>query len=320
MSIKNKRIFMTGGAGFIGASLCERLIDSNEIVVFDTLHRNSIVHSKIAKNRNLKMVKGDVLDKDGMRKAMKGSDIIVHLAAIAGVDSVIGSPIKTMTINYVGTSNALEVANGIGHIDRFVNFSTSEVYGAYAYKKGEEESTNMGAVGAARWTYAISKLAAEHLAHNYYKEHNLPVVSVRPFNIYGPGQVGEGAIQIFINAALGGKYIEVHGDGDQIRSWCYVDDIVDGLMLCLEKDRAVGEVFNIGNPKCTCTILSLAEKVIQVTKSKSKIRFVPKPYVDVELRIPDIDKIRELLKFEPKITLEEGISRTAEWYRARGGK
>ena len=182
----------------------------------------------------------------------------------------------------------------------------------------------MGAVGEARWTYAISKLAGEHLAHSYYKEFGLPVISLRPFNIYGPGQVGEGAIHAFVTRALKNEDILIHGDGDQIRSWCYVDDIVDGILLCLEKREAIGEVFNIGNPKGTITILSLAQKIVDICESKSKIVFVPKSYIDVELRIPRIEKAKKILGYEPKIDLDKGIKRTIEWYKKiktlRGGR
>jgi dTDP-glucose 4,6-dehydratase len=315
MRIRDKRIFITGGAGFIGTNLIERLIEHNEIVVYDTLQRNSIKDSGVMNHENLNLVKGNILDEKKVNDAIKGSDIIIHLAAIAGIDTVIKSPTTTMNVNFIGTRNVLEAALKLDNVERFIDFSTSEVYGSYAYKMGEEDCTSMGAVGAARWTYAISKLAAEHLAHSYYTEFNMPVVSIRPFNVYGPKQTGEGAIHIFIQNAINNQDLEVHGDGDQIRSWCFIDDIIDGIVLCLENKKSIGEVFNIGNPKCTSTILSLAEKVIDVCKSKSKITFVPKPYVDVELRIPDIQKSRSILKFDPKVDLNEGIERTFEWYK-----
>ena len=167
----------------------------------------------------------------------------------------------------------------------------------------------------ARWTYAISKLAGEHLSHSYHKEFDLPVVSIRPFNIYGAGQVGEGAIHIFVRRALKNEDIEVHDEGDQIRSWCFIDDIVDAILLCLEKKESIGHVFNIGNPRGTITIFSLAQKVVEICKSKSRIVFLPKPYVDVELRIPSIEKAKKILGFEPKIELDEGIRRTSDWYK-----
>ena len=211
----------------------------------------------------------------------------------------------------------LETATRLGGCDKFIDFSTSEVCGSLAYKLDESDKPLMGAVGEARWTYAVSKLAAEHLSYSYFKEHGLPVVTVRPFNIYGPGQTGESAIHIFIKHALKDERMEIHGDGDQIRSWCYIDDFVNGVMLALESREADGEVYNLGNPRGTITIYSLALTIKRVLESRSAVDFVPKDYVDVELRIPSIEKARTILGFEPKIDLEEGIKRTAQWYRRR---
>lgn len=314
MVIKNKKFFLTGGSGFIGTKIVERLIKDNEIVVYDTLQRNSLENTDMIEHPNLNLIKGDVLDFEKLKDSIKGSEIVIHLAAIAGIDTVIKSPTKTMNVNYIGTSNLLKVANELKHVYRFIDFSTSEVYGSYAYKRDESDVTTMGAVGEARWTYSISKLAAEHLTHSYHKEFGLPTISIRPFNIYGPGQIGEGAIHNFIKRAINNEDILIHGDGDQIRSWCYVDDIVDGIMLCLENEQVIGQVFNIGNPRATVTILSLAEKIKSIAESSSEIVFVPKNYVDVELRIPDIRKSKELLGYSPKIDLNEGLKRTIEWY------
>ena len=151
--------------------------------------------------------------------------------------------------------------------------------------------------------------------YSYFKEKGFPSVSIRPFNIYGPGQIGEGAIQIFIKNVVKNKNIEIHGDGDQIRSWCYISDMIDGIMLTLENKKAVGEIYNIGNPKGTITINSLAEKIVFLCKSKSKIRYIPKNYVDVELRIPSIEKAEIQLGFKPKVSLDEGIIKTYNWYK-----
>jgi UDP-glucose 4-epimerase len=175
----------------------------------------------------------------------------------------------------------------------------------------------MGTVGEARWTYAVSKLAEEHLAIAYYQEKKLPATVVRPFNVYGPGQVGEGAMRTFILRALRNEPIEIHGDGTQIRAWCYVDDMVDAALLALEHPNAVGQSFNVGNARAVTTIFGLANTVVRVLNSTSKIQFVRKDYADVELRIPSVEKARTLIGFEAKIDLEEGISRTAEYYVAR---
>jgi nucleoside-diphosphate-sugar epimerase len=172
-------------------------------------------------------------------------------------------------------------------------------------------------VGEARWTYAVSKLATEHLAHNYHVQYGLPAVSIRPFNIYGPGQVGEGAIHRFIVRALRGEDLELHNDGSQIRAWCYIDDIVEAVLLVLEKPEAVGHAFNIGNARSVCTIYDLARHVVRISGSASKLRFVEWNHPDVELRIPNIDKARQRLGYEPRVDLEEGLARTIAWYRER---
>jgi len=313
--LSGKKIFMTGGAGFIGTHLIRKLIDENEIIVYDTLTRNSLKKTSFYEHKNLKLIQGDVLDKVKLEGSMNSIDIVIHLAAIAGIDTVIKNPVKTMEVNLIGTYNVLEAAKKQG-VDRFIDFSTSEVYGSHAYKMGEGENTTNGPVGEARWTYSASKLAAEHLSHSYYKEYGLPVISVRPFNIYGPGQVGESAIHKFIVASLKGENLKVVGSGDQIRSWCYVDDLVNAIMLCLTNDKVIGEVFNVGNPEGTITIFGLAEKIISLTNSKSKIEFIPKDYVDVELRVPAVDKAQKLLGYKTQTDLNEGIRKTIEWYQS----
>ena len=158
--------------------------------------------------------------------------------------------------------------------------------------------STIGSVGEARWTYAVSKLAGEHMAHAYHDELGLPTVTVRPFNVYGPGQIGGGAIRAFIEAALAGDDLTVHGDGSQIRAWCYVDDMVEACSLCLERPEAVGQSFNIGNPRSAVTIFDLAQRIKRLTGCPGEIVFAPLDYVDVELRIPNVEKARELLGFE----------------------
>ena len=172
-------------------------------------------------------------------------------------------------------------------------------------------------MGEARWTYAVSKLATEHLCFTYHKQYGLPTASVRPFNIYGPRQVGEGAVHHFIVRAIAGEPLQIHNDGSQIRAWCYVDDIVRGTLMVLERPEAVGHAFNMGNPRSTVTIFQLAREVVRLSSSRSRIDFVDWPHADVELRIPNMTKARELLGFEPEVDLEEGLLRTISWYRRR---
>jgi len=321
--IKEKKLFITGGAGFIGTNLIKRLITDNEIIVYDNLSRNALKDSGLWDHPKLKIIQGDVLDYKLLKKSLpQDVDFVLHMAAIAGVDTVIKDPVKTMEVNIIGTYHILKALRELKLLDkleRFINFSTSEVFGITAFRADEKAPTNLQPVGEARWTYSVSKLAGEHLTYSYYKQFGLRAVIVRPFNVYGPGQVGEGAIHHFVVRALKNEPLIIHGEGDQIRSWCYIDDMVDGILLCLEKKEAIGEVFNIGNPKGTITILALAEKVIQLAGSSSRIVHVPKTYVDVELRVPSIEKARHLLGFEPKIDLNEGLKRTIEWYRSKIG-
>ncbi|MCB9635650.1 MAG: SDR family NAD(P)-dependent oxidoreductase [Sandaracinus sp.] len=317
--IEGKTICITGGAGFIGTALTRRLVEQNRIRVLDILRRNALAAAGLDQHPNVEVIAGDVRDRDVVAKAVAGADHVIHMASIAGVDTVIGNPVLTMEVSLEGTMNVLRAAHEAGCAERVIDFSTSEVFGSYAFRVREADVTSLGAVGEARWTYAVSKLATEHLAHNYWKQHGLPTVSIRPFNIYGPGQVGEGAIHAFVVRALAGDAISIHNEGDQIRSWCYVDDIVDAIVLAMTRPEAVGETFNIGNPRSTVTIYQLARLVVRLAQSESAIQFVPWDFADVELRIPDVKKAERLLGFRAAVDLEDGIDRTLAWYRAKRG-
>lgn len=313
---RNKKIFITGGCGFISTRLIQKLIHTNQITVYDNFHRNTLSGSSIADHPNLTIIRGSVLDYSKLVSAMQGANIVVHAAAIAGIDTVIKSPTSTMRVNMIGTAKALEAArvNEVG--DRFINFSTSEVFGSYAFKTNENSNTVVGSAGEARWTYAVSKLAAEHLAMAYHHEFSLPVVNVRPFNVYGEGQTGEGAMQIFIRKALANDDINIYGDGSQIRAWCYIDDFIDGLLRCIEHPAAVGESFNIGNSRAVLTTYGLAQTVCRVLNSRSAILHKPPLSADVELRIPSVEKAIRLLGFEAKTAIDEGILKTAAWMQS----
>lgn len=315
--IQNKKIFITGGAGFIANTLIRQYIEHNKITVYDNFHRDTLSGSGLAGHTNMTVIRGDVLNLPLLRESMKGADIVVHAAGIAGIDTVIKNPVKTMQVNMIGTANTLQAAQESGVKSRFIDFSTSEIFGSMAYKSSEEDNTVAGSAGEARWVYAVSKLAGEHLAHAYYKQYNLPVVTVRPFNVYGPGQTGEGAIQIFIKRALQNEDIWINGDGAQIRAWCYVDDFVDCLIRCIEDPKAIGNSFNLGNARAVITTLGLAQTVCRVLKSDSKIGHKPALSADIELRIPSVGKSETILGFKAKVDLEEGILKTAEWMKTQ---
>jgi UDP-glucose 4-epimerase len=313
--IYNKRIFITGGAGFIANTLIKRLADDNQITVFDNFTRDTLSASGYAEHANVSVIRGDVLDYSSLEQSLSDFDVVVHAAAIAGIDTVLKDPIRTMEVNMIGTANVLRAAAKHGVSDRFLDFSTSEIFGSTAMNSREEDLAVTGSAGEARWVYSVSKLAGEHLAKAYHHQHGMPTVTVRPFNVYGPGQTGEGAMQTFIKKALKGETIHIYGDGTQIRAWCFVDDFVECLMRCLESPKAVGQTYNIGNARSAITILSLAQTVCRVLKSKSTIEFKPALSADIALRIPSVEKIEQDLGFKAKVDLEEGIQRTSEYFK-----
>lgn len=313
---RGERILVTGGAGFIGSTFASRIIEENTVVALDTFDRDALRHHPgLAEHPNFKVRNGSILEPKDLADASEGCTMVVHCAAIAGVDTVMNHPAKVMRVNLVGTWNVLEAAAKITGLKRFVDFSTSEVYGAHAWEVGEASDTVVGAVGEPRWTYAVSKLAAEHSTWTFHREYGLPTVTLRPFNVYGPRQIGEGAVHRFVRQALSGQEITVHDDGNQVRSWCYVDDFVDALLRACVMDEAVGHSFNIGNPRATVTTLHLAQEVLRAAGVQVPIRFVPWGKANVHLRVPDISQSRGLLGYEPTVDLAEGLGKTIGWYR-----
>jgi len=314
VSLKRKRVCITGGAGFIGSHLAERLLDDNEVVVYDNLHRNAIQFAHLDNHPNLTFIKGDVMDADATRRAIDGCHIVIHCAAIAGVYSVDRNAVTTMEVNMLGTNQVVRAALA-ARVERFVEFSTSEVYGPFIHKGKEDDLTTIGPVGENRWVYAASKLASEHLSFAHYKEDGLPLVIVRPFNVYGPRQVGDGAIRGMILQALQNAEITLYNDGTQIRAWCYIDDFVDGILRCTEVPEAIGHAFNVGNPQGTVTNFELANMIIRLTNTKSGIVFKPHPGPEVDLRVPSIEKAQTMLGYKPTTSLETGIRQTIPWYQ-----
>ena len=202
LELRDAHVLVTGGAGFIGSHLVERLRTHNRVRVLDIMRRDALRPAGLHDHKNVELVVGDVLDQEAVRRAVKDTDIVIHLASIAGVDTVMRMPTQTMRVSLLGTAFLLEAAQQAGRCRRFLDFSTSEVFGRYAYQVSELDATTVGAVGEARWTYAVSKLATEHLAMTYHRQFQFPAVTLRPFNIYGPRQIGEGAVHHFIVRAL----------------------------------------------------------------------------------------------------------------------
>ena len=317
MALAGKRVLMTGGAGFIGTTLARRLVDANQVIAVDNLHRDALGGTDLAEHENFEFHRADVLDADAIRELAQGATHIVHCAAIAGVDTVRESPVRTMRVNMIGTYNVLEAALATKDtLERFVEFSTSEVFGTHAINAREGNVTTIGSVGEARWTYAVSKLAGEHMAHAYHDELGLPCVTVRPFNVFGPGQVGGGAIKAFTEAALAGRDLVIHGDGAQIRAWCFVDDMVEARAASASSTRP-----RSGRASTSATRARRSRSSTSPTASSGstgaagEIVFQPLHYADVEIRIPNVEKARELIGFEARVELDEGLERTIAWYR-----
>ena len=314
--LEGRRVLITGGAGFIGAALAERLVDHNELVLFDRgFQGSSATLSRAWGHPNLRLVEGDVLDADAVAAAVEGAEVVVHLAAIVGVKNVLARGKDTLETNFLGTSNLLRALQGCQDLHRVVYFSTSEVFGMNSFRAGEETPTSVGPVSEARWTYSIAKLAGEHLVHAYHRETGMPTVIVRPFNVFGPLRLGDHAMLRFILAALNGEDLEVHGDGTQIRSWCYISDFLDGLQRTLIVPEAVGETFNLGNSRNTVTIYDLAQRVVRLTASTARVRFEAIDFSDIDVRVPRLGKAERLLGYRPSVELDEAIIRTADWYR-----
>jgi nucleoside-diphosphate-sugar epimerase len=263
----------------------------------------------------VRTVQGNLLDGVDLRGLCQESDIVVHTAALVGVNKVCNAGRETLQTNYVGTSRLLQALEGNKKLKRFIYFSTSEVFGVNSFRVDENSPPSVGPIAEARWSYAIAKLAGEHLVKAYFREMGMPITIVRPFNIFGPGRTGEHALLRFILNALSGKPLQVHGDGSQIRSWCYIDDFCSALLLMLERSESVGEDFNIGNPSNTLTIYELARKVVDLCGTNAPIRFIDHPFPDISIRVPSLTKSQSLLSYKPRYDLDLALSLTVDWYR-----
>jgi UDP-glucose 4-epimerase len=314
--IRNKNVLITGGAGFIGSTLAERLARDNQVVLLDRLfHDQPVAFTSLHRNPNVRMVEADILEGAKVEDLARESDIVIHAAAIVGVGRVCSYPRETLETNFTGTSRILKALDKSKRLERFIYFSTSEVFGVNSFRVNEVAPTAVGPAAEARWSYAIAKLAGEHLVKAYHRQGGMPVVTVRPFNVFGPRRLGSHAILRFVLNSLMGNPIEVHGDGSQIRSWCYIDDFCDALVEMIARPNAVGEDFNVGNPQNTLTILQLAREVIHVTGRSVPVEFKESPSPDIEIRVPSLEKARQILGYQPTYDLRQGLELTTDWYR-----
>ena len=320
------RALITGGAGFIGSHLAEALLnDGHEVDIIDNLSTGSIRNvGHLKPNPRFKYTIDTLTNEPLLAELIDRNDVIFHFAAAVGVKLIVEEPVHTIETNVHGTEVVLKHAGK--KKKKVVIASTSEVYGKSADVPFREDADLvMGATVKHRWAYACSKAIDEFLALAYYKERNLPVIIVRFFNTVGPRQTGQYGMVLpsFVRQALAGEPITVFGDGSQSRSFTYVGDVVACLMKLIGEPKAIGQVFNIGNRE-EVTILRLAEIVKSRTGSSSPIEFVPydkayeEGFEDMPRRVPDLSKIRELVGYEPKVQLDEIITRVIEYFRSQG--
>jgi len=311
---------ITGGAGFIGSHLTEALVNrGDKVVILDNFFTSSISNLNQVKKK-VNIVEGNILDQTLVRKLVSESDYIVHLAAALGVFNIVNKPLDSLKTNLQGSEIVLEAA------DKFKKpvliASTSEIYGKNEkVPLNEQDDRIIGHPLKSRWSYSEAKAVDESLAYFYYLENKLPIRIVRFFNTVGPRQVGDYGMVVprFVTAALTDQPLQVFSNGDQIRCFCHVDDAVRALVLVMDSDKAVGTVFNIGNNQ-QISILGLAKKVIEITRSKSEILKVPYAeaysdgFEDMQMRVPDISKIKNVLGWAPQIGLDQIIKDIAAFH------
>lgn len=315
-NLRDKTIVITGGAGFIGSHLASKLAPNNRVILLDLAFRHKpIEFAGLLNHPNVQLVEGSLLNGIDLQDLCQDADMVVHTAAVVGVNRVCNAGRDTLQTNYEGTSRLLQALEKSKKLKRFIYFSTSEIFGINSFRVDESSPSSIGPIAESRWSYAIAKLAGEHLMKAYFRETGMPVVIVRPFNIFGPMRTGDHAMLRFILHALRGNSIEVHGDGSQIRSWCYIDDFCAALLLMLERYEAVGEDFNIGNAGNTLTIHELARKVVDLCGTDSPVEFVEHPFPDISIRVPSTAKAQSLLGYKPRYDLNSALRLTVDWYR-----
>jgi UDP-glucose 4-epimerase len=318
------RALLTGGAGFIGSHLAERLLQLGyEVLVIDDLSTGSIENiSHLKSERGFSYTIDSINNESLLAELIDRSDVVFHLAAAVGVKLIVEQPVRTIETNVHGTEVVLKHASKKRKL--VVLASTSEVYGKSTdvpFREGAE--LVLGATVKHRWAYACSKLLDEFLALAYWKERKLPVVIARLFNTVGPRQTGQYGMVLptFVGQAIGGRPLTVFGNGRQSRSFTYVGDVVDALIGLAREPRAVGEVFNIGS-KNEVTIRDLAERVKQLADSDSLIQYVPYDqayeagFEDMPRRVPDLSKIGALIGYEPKLGLDDIIRSVVQYARS----
>ncbi|OYT31410.1 MAG: NAD-dependent dehydratase [Thermofilum sp. ex4484_79] len=321
------RVLVTGGAGFIGSHLVERLLSVGcHVTVFDNFSSGSIENlASVKSHPRIRIVKGDIMDLNTLNEEFRDVDTVFHMAAVVGVKKYVENPLKVLLVNSFGTYNVLEAARKNG-VERIIFASTSEIYGKNKNIPLREDSDRvLGPTNIDRWTYSTAKAFDEHLCFSYMKTYGLKITILRYFNIYGPRQESSeygGVVAIFIKRVLSNKPPIVLGTGKQTRTFTYISDAIDGTMLASEKKEAIGEAFNIGS-RNEITILELANLIIELAGKKGVLKPVIEPYEyfygrsyeDIMRRVPDISKAERILGYKPKVNLRDGLKKTIEWFK-----
>jgi UDP-glucose 4-epimerase len=317
------RILVTGGAGFIGSHLCERLVeDGHTVSAIDDCSTGRILNlSNILKSSKFRLVEGSILDTDLLNRLIEESDYIFHLAAAVGVFNIVNNPLASLLTNIRGTENILEAANSF-NIPVFLT-SSSEVYGKNVSDSlSESDDRILGSPLTLRWSYSEAKAIDESLTYAYHVEKQLETRIVRFFNTVGPRQLGAYGMVVprFIKAALANEPLTIYGDGMQTRCFAHVYDVIDAVVAIAFAKNTVGKVINIGN-NFEISINDLAKKIISETESKSEIVHIPYDdaygdgFEDMERRVPNIDLVKELVGWQPERTLTTILSDIAEEMR-----
>ena len=319
------KALVTGGAGFIGSHLAERLVkEGHKVTVVDNLSTGTLKNIEGLKDKpEFDFVEGDVRDAELMDGLAKRSDVIFHLAAAVGVNLIADNPVHTIETNIVGTEVVLEAANQFGK--KILIASSSEVYGKNeAVPFQEDDDIVLGSTSFSRWSYACSKAIDEFLGLAFYRQHGLGVIIPRFFNTIGPRQTGRYGMVVprFVQRALRNEPVLIYGTGRQSRCFCYVEDVVDAIIGLMNCEDAVGTVYNIGSTE-EITIEGLADKIIEMTGSKSEKEFISyeeaygRPIEDMMRRVPNLERIKEAIGWEPKLTLTETLEVIIESEKTR---
>ena len=311
------RVFITGGAGFIGSHLCDALLkEGHQVSILDNMSTGSAANIAHIKDQ-IEIHQGDIRDVALVEKAMASADLVLHMAAALGVNTILENPIESVSTNFTGSEVVLNAATKLNK--RIIIASTSEIYGKNPKQPlSETDDRVVGAPQKIRWTYSDAKALEEAIAHALFLTKQLKVTTIRLFNTVGPRQTGRYGMVLprFVQSALKNEPITIYGDGTQSRVFCHVADAVRAILTIANTDSTIGEVYNIGGVGET-TIKQLAEKIIERTKSSSTITYTPYDqaytvgYEDMQRRVPDITKIKNAIGWSPENTLDSIIDDVA---------